>query len=246
MAYISVGDSIKTQVDQIVISYDVVGDGYPIILLHGWGANRLTFKRLSLNLSDRFKVYSIDLPGFGDTQIGLPYNVYEVADIIFKFCQNLNIEKPIILGHSYGGRIAMIYASKYECLKLVLVSAAGIRQRINWKKRFSIRVYKILKKCKINVKMGSRDYIDADNVKRRMLIDAIHTDLKPEMKRINVETLLIYGQNDKVTPLDLAKDIKANIKNSSLITIEECGHFPYLERPSVFQLVLDSFLVVDL
>ena len=68
-----------------------------------------------------------------------------------------------------------------------------------------------LKKFNLNPKMGSKDYINSDNVKRRMLVDAVSTDLKEEMNNINVEVLLIYGENDKTTPLSLANEIKANI-----------------------------------
>ncbi len=220
--------------------------GYPILLLHGWGANKNTFQRLAENLSDRFTVYSIDLPGFGESEIGLPLNLYEVADIIYHFCENLKIEKPIVLGHSYGGRISIIYASKYPVEKLILVSSAGIRQNLNWRKKAKVRVYKILKKCGIKVKMGSKDYLNSDNVKRRMLVDAVNCDLKKVMKKIeNVETLLIYGKEDKTTPVELGKIIEKNITGSALVIMEHCGHFPYLEQPTVFQLILDSFLVGD-
>lgn len=239
-----VGDIIKTYIEGINISYDCVGEGVPIILLHGWGANKNTFRSLAEYLSDRFKVYSIDLPGFGDTEIGLPLNLFEVTDIIHQFCNEMNIDNPILLGHSYGGRIGIIYASKYKVRKLILVSSAGIKEHLNFKKRMKIKIYKLLKKHHINIKMGSKDYIDSDNVKRRMLIDAVNTDLIREMNKIdNVEVLLIYGENDKTTPLEIARKIEANIKNSALVTIENAEHFPYLEQPTIFKLILDSFLV---
>ncbi|MDE6584901.1 MAG: alpha/beta hydrolase, partial [Anaeroplasmataceae bacterium] len=85
----------------------------------------------------------------------------------------------------------------------------------------------------------------ADNVKRIMLVKAVNTDLKEQMRKITVPTLLIYGTLDQETPLALGYQIKNNIKNSELIELEECGHFPYLERPSVFSIILMSFLVGD-
>ncbi len=231
--------------DGIELSYSKTGEGYPIVLLHGWGANKNTFLKLSKNLEDRFTIYSIDLPGFGESEIGLPLNLYEVTDIIYHFCQKLKIEKPILLGHSYGGRIAIIYASKYPVYKLILVSSAGIRQPLSIKKKLKVRIFKIFKKLNIKVKMGSKDYIDSDNVKRKMLVDAVNSDIKEEMKKIDVETLLIYGQKDETTPVSLGKNIEKNIKGSALVTLENCGHFPYLEQPTIFQLILDSFLVDD-
>ena len=154
----------------------------------------------------------------------------------------LNIVKPIIIGHSYGGRIGICYAAKYDVNKLVLVSSAGIKQKLKISKRLKIKVYKTLKKCHLPIKMGSKDYQNADNVKKIMLVKAVNTDLKEEMNKITCPTLLIYGKEDTVTPLKLGYDIKNNIKDSSLIEIDDCGHFPYLERFSVFNLILSSFL----
>lgn len=87
----------------IKLSYLVTGDGPVIILLHGWGANKTTFEKLAQELSNDYKVYSIDLPGFGQTNIEKPYTVFEVADIIHATILKLGIKKPIIIGHSYGG-----------------------------------------------------------------------------------------------------------------------------------------------
>ena len=240
-----VGDTIFIYINNLKINYELKGDGKPIILLHGWGANLQTFSKLADSLSNDFKVFSIDLPGFGESDVLLPLNVDEVADIIHEFVILLNIDNPIILGHSYGGRVGICYASKYRVCKLVLVSSAGIKQKLNISKRLKIKVYKMLKKCHFNVKMGSNDFLNADNVKKIMLIKAVNTDLKDNMKLINIPTLLIYGKDDSVTPLSLGYDIKKNIIGSSLIEIDNCGHFPYLERFSIFLLILNSFLLGD-
>lgn len=205
----------------------------------------MTFQGLKKELSGNFKVYAVDLPGFGESEIGMPLSVEEVADILREFIIKMNISKPIILGHSYGGRIGIIYAAKYEVSKLVLVSAAGIKQKLNVSKKIKVKLYKALKKCHIPVKMGSQDYKNADNVKRAMLVNAVNTDLQSYMKKIKVPTLLIYGANDEVTPLSVAKKIEKTIKGAVLIQMEECSHFPYLERPNYFVLILTSFLIGD-
>ncbi|MCM1130384.1 MAG: alpha/beta hydrolase [Roseburia sp.] len=213
------------------------------MLLHGWGASLLTFNKLAKTLSNNFKVYRIDLPGFGESAVGVPLGVEEIAEIIHDFVVELGLEAPILCGHSYGGRVAIVYASKYSVEKLVLISSAGLKQKLKFSKWFKIRVYKILKKCHLPVKMGSTDYQNADNVKRIMLVKAVNTDLKKELKRIAAPTLLLYGTKDTVTPLSLGYKMKEHIYNSELIELEECGHFPYLERPSIFSLILMSFLV---
>ncbi len=205
----------------------------------------MTFTKLSKTLSSDFKVYSIDLPGFGESSIGVPLGIEEVAELIHDFVIKLNLEVPILISHSYGGRIAICYASKYAVEKLILISSAGIKQKLRLSKRFKMRVYKVLKKCHVPIKMGSKDYQSADNVRRIMLVKAVNTDLKEELKRIVAPTLLIYGKNDTVTPLKLGYQIKENIHNSELVELEECGHFPYIERLSICSIIIMSFLLGD-
>ncbi len=194
-------------------------------------------------MSSNFKVYSIDLPGFGESQVGVPLGVEDVAEILHDFVIELGLDAPVLCGHSYGGRVAIIYASKFSVEKLVLISSAGLKQKLKFSKRFKVRIYKILKKCHIPVKMGSTDYQNADNVKRIMLVKAVNTDLKNELKLIAAPTLLLYGTKDTVTPLSLGYQMKQYIHNAELVELEECGHFPYLERPSIFAIILMSFLV---
>ena len=221
------------------------GVGEPILLLHGWGASLLTFSKLSKSLSSHYKVYSLSLPGFGESEIGVPLSVSDIAEVIRAFILDQKIENPILLGHSYGTRVAAIYASKYPVRKLILVSAAGLKQKLKFSKRLKVKIYKILKKCHLPVKMGSTDYQNADNVRRIMLVKAVNYDLAEVYKKINAPTILIYGTKDTVTPLSLGYKIKEFIRNSYLLEIEECGHFPYLERESIFTLILMSFLIGD-
>lgn len=240
-----VGDIININLNQINISYEKLGDGYPIIFLHGWGANKNTFIKTANHLKNNYTIYLIDLPGFGESEIGLPLSLYDVVDVIHEFVSKLKIENPILICHSYGTRIGIIYSSLYSVKKLVLVSATGIKEKLSFKKRFNIKMFKLLKKMNLNIKMGSHDYMDADNVKRKMLVDAVNTDLTNEMRKINTECILLYGTDDTVTPVSLGRKIEANIKNSKLIEIDNASHFPYLEQPSVFNLILSSFLIGD-
>lgn len=212
-------------------------------MLHGWGANLNTFNNISKNLSENFKVYSIDLPGFGESYIGLPLSIDEVTDIIRDFVIKLKIEKPIILGHSYGGRIAITYASKYDIDKLILVSSAGIKEKLSKRKQFKIKLYKFFKRHNIKLNLGSKDYKDADNVKKEMLVKTVNQDLRKNMNKIKTPTLLLYGKKDMTTKEELAKTINKQISNSVLIMLDDCGHFPYLDRPNYFLLIINSFLL---
>lgn len=165
--------------------------------------------------------------------------------MIHRFIVKLNIIKPIILGHSYGGRIGIVYASKYEVDKLVLVSSAGIKEKLTKRKQFKVKLYKFFKRYNIKLNLGSKDYKDADVVKKEMLVKTVNQDLRKYMNNINVPTLLLYGKNDMTTKVELGEIINKEIKDSTLILLDECGHFPYLDRPNYFLLILNSFLMGD-
>lgn len=234
---------MQISIENIEIHYDMSGTGPPIILLHGWGANRFTFTRLAKHLEENFTVYTIDLPGFGDSVIDIPYSVNDVAYILHDFVVNLDIVSPIILGHSYGGRVAIAYASMYDVAKLILVDSAGIKKKLSLRKKLSVFTYKIVKRFRKNMKWGSSDYKQASTLMKKMLVMTVNTDLTSKMKLINTPTLLIYGRNDSITTLAEGYTIQKNIRNSSLVVMEDCEHFPYLERPSYFEIVLDAFIL---
>jgi pimeloyl-ACP methyl ester carboxylesterase len=236
---------IFIEIDNIKVHYVEKGSGETIILLHGWGQTKETFNLLINNLCDNYRVIAIDLPGFGETEIGLPMDLYMVCELLHKFIEELNIDNPMFLGHSYAARVLGIYASKYKVSKMIIVSGAGIKQKLSSKNRIKIRIYKFFKKYNIMLKMGSTDYINSDNVKKTMLVNAINTDITKELKMIDVPTLLIYGKSDKVTPLSLAYKMKELIKYSELIELDDCGHFPYIEKPTVFNLIINSFLASE-
>ena len=200
---------------------------------------------MTIPLEEHFRIYRLDLPGFGESNIEIPLTVEEVSEILHGFVLKMEIDKPILLGHSYGGRVAICYAAKYPVEKLILVSSAGVKKRLKFSKRFKVKLYKILKKCHITLTMGSSDYQQADDVKKKMLVQAVNTDLQEQMKKITAPTLLLYGSEDRVTDLTIAQTIRKRIAHSTLIILEGCGHFPYLERPSYFSLILMSFLIGD-
>lgn len=214
-----------------------------IILLHGWQANRNTFNRLISFLEEEYRIISIDLPGFGETIIERPYSVREVSNVIHELLDTLGIKNPIILGHSYGGRIAISYASMYETKKLILVDSAGLKKRLNIFLKLKVLFYKTFKR--FGLKMGSSDYQNSEGILRKMLVMTVNDDLSLEMGIINAPTLMIYGENDKVTPLKEANKINKKIKNSKLIVMPDAGHFCYLDRPKYFNLILNAFLNGD-
>lgn len=233
---------MKINIDNNCINYEVSGCGSPLIFLHGWGSDLHTFDKLTAQINDEFTVYQIDLPGFGLSEMPRAYSIFEYASIINEFCFKLKIQKPTIIGHSFGGRIAIMYASLYDVNKLVLISSPGIKAHFNLIKWFKIKIYKLSKKFSLNLNMGSIDYKNASKNLKDTLVKAVNCDLTNEAKKINCDTLLIYGINDKSVPIYIGKKIQSLIKNSALITVKRCGHFPYVERFRYTLIILKSFL----
>lgn len=93
------------KIKEIDINYEVEGNGKDLVLLHGWDSNLNIFDNLTNELVNEYKIWRIDLPGFGKSIINKPLSVIEVSDIVNEFIIKMNIFNPIILGHSYGGRM---------------------------------------------------------------------------------------------------------------------------------------------
>ena len=118
-------------INDLLINYKISGVGQPLVFLHGWGCDLDEFSKVSKQIEDDFTVYLIDLPGFGKSTILQSLSVSEYADIINEFCLKLAINDPIVVGHSFGGRIAINFASRYQVNRLVLVATPGVKQHFN-------------------------------------------------------------------------------------------------------------------
>ena len=113
------------------INYIQYGSGEDIVLLHGWGQNIEMMKPLGNCFPDK-KITILDFPGFGDSSnLEKAYTIYDYVEVLEELLEVLNIKKPIIMGHSFGGRVAIVYASRNDVEKLVLFGAPCIR---NYKK----------------------------------------------------------------------------------------------------------------
>ncbi len=236
------GVIMKILIKDININYEVSGVGPPLIFLHGWGCDLHIFDKVAKQINEDFTVYQIDLPGFGKSEINEAFSLDEYANIINEFCLSLAISKPIIVGHSFGGRTSVLYASKYETYKLVLIATPGVKERFNLCKWSKIKLYKFAKKLKVNLKMGSTDYKKANGFLKDVLIKAVNRDLTLELSNIKCPTLLIYGKKDKAVPLYIGKRINNLIKGSGMVIVDKTGHFPFVERFRYFLIVLKSFL----
>lgn len=249
------------EINNVDIHYNDIGSGRTVVLMHGWGCSSATLLSIQNLLQNDFRIINIDLPGFGNSsEPQSVWGVYEYADVIEKLLAHENIVDPIMLGHSYGGRIAIIYASRNNVAKLILVDAAGIKPRRSLKYYFKVYSYKFMKHVlplvlgqqrgqrlldRYRSRVGSSDYRQASQRMRAIMSKSIAQDLKHLMPLIKAPTLLIWGENDTATPLSDAKTMNRLIPDSGLVAFPGCGHYSFLDNPSGFAAVINSFLNND-
>jgi pimeloyl-ACP methyl ester carboxylesterase len=246
-------------IDNIKLHYEQSGEGAPVILMHGWGCNTSTVASIARVAAQTHCVYNIDFPGFGKTNE--PPTVWGVelyTQLIEKFVQTLGLNKPTLIGHSFGGRVGILYASRNDVDKLILVDAAGIRPRRTlkyYRKVYTYKLGKALARTFLTSKKaekvienwrkrsGSADYAAASSPTiRAIFVKVVNEDLKHVMSNIKAPTLLIWGEKDTATPLKDAQTMEKLIPNAGLVSFPGCGHYSFLDNPIQFAAVLTSFL----
>ena len=240
------------------LHYTDCGEGHPILLLHGWGCNTTTFNAIRPFLEARFRVLTVDFAGFG--QSDEPHQVWGVEEYtrsIEALAQHEGVENPILIGHSFGGRVSIVYASRQKVQKVMLVDAAGVKPKRSLTYYRKVYTFKVLKKLlplvvgktraeniieQRRAKAGSSDYGQASPMMRAILSKVVNEDLKHCMPKIKAPTLLIWGENDTATPLRDAKIMEKLIPDAGLVSFPGCGHYSFLDNPIQFAAVLRSFL----
>ncbi|MDL2211891.1 alpha/beta hydrolase [Erysipelotrichaceae bacterium OttesenSCG-928-M19] len=238
---------MEINIDNIVINYEKVGHGQPVIVMHGWGQNLEMMYSIVTALKDNFEVYNIDLPGFGQSdEPKYPYTIDDYTNFLEEFIKLNDIENPIIIGHSFGCRIAIKYAARNDNLKeMILTGAAGVMDRKTFLYYFRIYTYKFIKLFKdvpfikhyIREAMenrGSEDYKNSSPIMKEVLKNTVNENLTPYLNEIKVRTLLVFGSKDDQTPLWMGQLMNEKINDSELIVYEGCSHYAYLEKIEQF------------
>lgn len=251
---------MNRQVNGLNINYEVSGEGTPVILLHGWLCTLETMKPIANVLEKNFQIYNVDLPGFGKSDMPVkPFDTNDFGDFLDGFIKSLKIEKPILIGHSNGGRTILNYAGRNlgEPKRIVLIDSAGIKPKRKASYYIKVYTFKTLKKFlsifpdvemfnnireRVLGKFGSSDYKNSPEILRRTMSTIINEDQTSMMKNIKAPTLLLWGENDTDTPLADGKIMEKNIPDASLITIQNAGHFSYLDSYQQCMEIIQNFL----
>ena len=183
----------------------------------------------------------------------------EIDDEVEDFAKEQGIEAPSLVGHSFGGRISIIFASRNKATRVVLVDAAGIKPKRPFKYYYKVYTFKFLKwlcntflpknKAAAIIEKrrrgaGSADYNNASPKMRAILSKVVNEDLTPLLCKIKAPTLLFWGNLDTATPLDDAKKMERLIPDAGLVIAHGTGHFSFLENQGLFTQVMKNFFKI--
>lgn len=222
-----------------------------VVFLHGWRSEANAWRKILQILDQQnVKFFAPDLPGFGRSQ--MPSQTFVLDDyvnVVAEFMEQVS-NKAIVVGHSFGGRIAIKLSVRRPDLvsKIVLVDSAGFVNDSEFKKSvaatmkplFAPKFMQGLRRG-IYKLIGSEDYLATPQL-QRTFVNIVNEDLSEYLSRILQPTLILWGEKDKETPLSFGLRMKDLIQNSKLVVFGQVGHFPFAEKPEEFAAELNKFL----
>lgn len=217
------------------------------MLLHGYGSKKESFYYQINFLSQFFKVTAADFPCFGASEpADGAWSVGDYAQWLRKFISRAGLEKPHILAHSFGARVAIKALSEDGTLadKLVITGGAGLVKPRSPRYMRKVRAYRRIKKLfpKFAEKhFGSEEYRKLSPVMKESYKLIVNEDLKPCAEKIDIPVLLVYGRDDTVTPPDEEGKVFNGLIRGSRLTVTEGGHFCFCEHSDVFNRLVYEF-----
>lgn len=249
-------------VNKLLTNYQVSGRGPNLLILHGWGSNQDVFEKLALSLRAKYQVISLDLPGMGKSEPPAePWNLDDYKKFITSFLIKLKVEElEVIIGHSNGGVLAIKMATdqdldaKLKPKKLILIGSAGIRDKEKLKKNAFKAIAKSgklvasflpsragIKLKKMLYQSAGSEALDNPNLEQTFRL-VVSEDISELSSKINIPTLLIYGEDDEATPPQYGQILYQQIKNSELEIVPDAGHYVFLDQPGSTLSLIERFL----
>ncbi len=232
---------MRDTIDGIRYEYEknsCVGD-YTVLFLHGWGGDLRSFAGAYRAVTE----YGIPAVNFAfPTDVPDYWGTYDYAAFVNKFMEKQGMAMPIAVGHSFGGRVAIILASQHRLGKLMLVDSAGMKPRFSLTKKIKIaRYHRRVKLGKPLDGMGSKDYNNTSGGQRCVFVRIVNTHLERLLPYIKCNTLIVWGKNDLDTPIYMAKRLQRGIEQSRLIFLDG-GHYAYIDSNYRFLRLLKNFI----
>lgn len=242
-----------------------MGEGRPLIILHGWGSSSRVMKPLASQLAGIRTCYLVDLPGFGDSPVPeSAWSVDDYADLVQAFARETEGERADLLAHSFGGRISLKLLARpfgrEHFDKVLITGGAGMKPRRSlsyFLRKYTARLLKApflllpssarrkslewLRGTSAWRALGSGDYGETSGVMREIFVRTVTEHLESCLPDIPHEVLLLWGDEDRMTPLYQAERMEKGLENSALVTMDGAGHYAFLDRPARFVRIARAF-----
>lgn len=245
--------ALRSFVDGAVFA-EVFGEGPPRVLaLHGWGRHGADFKNSLMGIS----AFAPDLPGFGASPP--PADVIGAegyADILSEMLPEFD-RPPVLIGHSFGGRIAVCLAARYpdEIGPVILTGAPIVRSGVGRRPRISYRIVRSLNRIGIisdrrmeslRRQSGSTDYRSATGIMRDILVKVVNESYEPQLRDMQSPVVLLWGELDDEVPVSVAEMTAGVIDQADgdvdLRVLEGVGHHVPIEAPKELRKAIDSVM----
>ena len=251
---------MEISIDGVKVNYSKEGKGEYIFILHGWGCDLTTYKMMVDILKDSYTVVSFDFPGFGESEEPpTGWDMADYTDFTIKFVEYYGCKKANFIGHSLGTRILIRMANRNELSfkieKMVFVAGAGILSDdvefyLSEYNKFQVKKEELIKAGKTKEleqlrKNAEGDYAYLSEVMCKCYVSAVSDDLEYMLPNIKSPTLLIWGENDILTPVSDGKKMEELIPDAGLVLLENADHYPFFDQPYIFKCVLESFFEID-
>ncbi len=222
------------------------GRGRDLVFLHGYLATKESFFPQIEYFSDFYRVTAFDFPGFGKSApIPAAWSVGDYADWTEDFLKKEGISFPLVIAHSFGGRVAVKCLARGNLFdRAVLCGCAGIRPRRTIGYYAQVYAYKFVRKIApmyAKTHFGSEEYRTLSPLMRESYKKIVNEDLRGDAEKISRPVLFINGENDTATPPSSAKIYQNCVKGSKRLVLRGCGHFCHLDDPLAFDLAAEEF-----
>jgi pimeloyl-ACP methyl ester carboxylesterase len=238
----------RALVGPATIAYEVAGAGPPLVLVHGLSGSSRWWARNVGPLARRFRVYVVDLIGFGASRGPHPFVLSEAAGLLARWMEQIGVERAGVVGHSMGGFIAAELAADFPALveRLVLVDAAALPFNHSYLRHTFNLAHQVR-----DLPLSFLPLLFADALLAGPLTIAraarqlLTTDIRPKLARIQAPVLLVWGERDHIVPPALGRQLHQALARGTLVLIQSAGHNPMWDCPAAFNRVVLDFLAAD-
>ncbi len=232
-----------------------------VVILHGWNLSAERFAPLTSSLTRLgYRVHTLDLPGFGkEPPPEKPWHVIEYAEFLKRHFERNHIKKPVLIGHSFGGRVALKFAQLYpnDVSALVLSGTPGFSPVAKGKLLFFLVLAKVGRvlfsvppltffanwaRRLLYYAAGTKDFFRAEGVMKQTFKNVVQDYLVDAMESLAAPCLLLWGEFDLLVPVAIARQIHEVIPRSELTVIPQADHGVPFKEADVFASYVDRFL----